>query len=397
MKRSLFLLLSVLTVLSICSCGNLDSEETSQTVSSSSASSSENFEAESNYSDSTRSTTTSHTHNYLDADCTSPKMCECGKTSGESLGHSWQVATCTTAKVCSRCGKTDGESLGHSWESATCISPKMCSLCKTTEGEPLGHDWEEATLNQPKTCIICNDTIGSALDYTYVGIGWVDTQSDNLNLRESPTTNAEVITTIPKGSSITVYDCGDLQWYYTEYNGKPGYVSSLYVSFGDAEQNSNDDILDDNTLPAKDIYELCEDLTQYFREQGVYDIYFEVNTTEDGTEYLTVSQYFDNKLDGIAVEFQMLSDYNNLIDLVGYDSGVYERAKETQQLHCEQESIYNNLCLETVRLANDFGVHCNVFYYIYDTDGTVVYISANGEEAWDYLDALMEYYNYVYP
>ena len=54
-----------------------------------------------------------------------------------ALGHSWQEATCTQPKACSRCGTTEGTALGHSWQDATYTAPKTCARCGATEGEPL--------------------------------------------------------------------------------------------------------------------------------------------------------------------------------------------------------------------------------------------------------------------
>ncbi len=50
------------------------------------------------------------------------------------LGHDWQAATCTTAKVCKTCGEISGSALGHNWQAATCTTPKTCKNCGITEG-----------------------------------------------------------------------------------------------------------------------------------------------------------------------------------------------------------------------------------------------------------------------
>ena len=83
-------------------------------------------------------------HEWMDADCVSPKICtKCGKSEGEALGHKWENATCTEAKTCSVCGTMEGEALGHSWKEATCTEAKTCGVCGTTEGEPLEHMVDE--------------------------------------------------------------------------------------------------------------------------------------------------------------------------------------------------------------------------------------------------------------
>lgn len=96
-------------------------------------------------------------HEWLEADCTTPKTCsKCGAAEGEALDHSWKEADCTTAKTCSRCGLTEGNALGHSWLEATCTAPKHCANCTATEGLPLEHSWDgEATLHTAPSCAVC--------------------------------------------------------------------------------------------------------------------------------------------------------------------------------------------------------------------------------------------------
>ncbi len=103
-------------------------------------------------------------HEFLDADCLSPKTCElCGETEGEALGHDWQDASCIVPQTCSRCGLTEGETTDHSWQDASCTAPKTCSVCALTEGETLEHTWVEATTSAPKTCSVCNATEGERI------------------------------------------------------------------------------------------------------------------------------------------------------------------------------------------------------------------------------------------
>ena len=59
--------------------------------------------------------------------------------------------------------------------------------------------------------------------------GYVDTQGDDLNLRNEPFPTADVLATIPNGTQINVYSCGKAGWYCTSYNGKSGYVSADYI------------------------------------------------------------------------------------------------------------------------------------------------------------------------
>lgn len=52
----------------------------------------------------------------------------------------------------------------------------------------------------------------------------------NLNLRLKPTTSAQIITVMPKGTPVTLDDDCDCKWIPVSYNGLVGYVSSNYLS-----------------------------------------------------------------------------------------------------------------------------------------------------------------------
>jgi len=84
---------------------------------------------------------------------------------GCCLNHSWEEATCETAKTCAQCGKTEGEALGHSFADATCREPARCTVCGDTKGTPLGHSWEPATCVSPRTCSQCHETEGDLAEH----------------------------------------------------------------------------------------------------------------------------------------------------------------------------------------------------------------------------------------
>ena len=109
-------------------------------------------------------------HTWQDATCTVGKTCsKCGYIGGIALGHTWQDATCETPKTCSVCNTTEGEPLGHDWQDATCENPKTCARCQLTEGEPLGHTWLSANCASPKRCPRCGATEGEKLSHMWEG------------------------------------------------------------------------------------------------------------------------------------------------------------------------------------------------------------------------------------
>ena len=65
--------------------------------------------------------------NACDVDCNS-----CGEE--RAVEHKFADATCTAPKPCSLCGATSGNAKGHTWVAADCDSVKACSVCKETGG-----------------------------------------------------------------------------------------------------------------------------------------------------------------------------------------------------------------------------------------------------------------------
>lgn len=55
----------------------------------------------------------------------------------------------------------------HTWVDANCTAPKTCSVCGKTEGAALGHQWQEADYQNPKTCLSCGATEGDPLAINY--------------------------------------------------------------------------------------------------------------------------------------------------------------------------------------------------------------------------------------
>lgn len=69
----------------------------------------------------------------------------------------------------------------------------------------------------------------SPSEYSGVRTGIVTTQGGRLNVRERPSTNANVLAQIPNGERVNVY-CSSGLWYVVDYNGILGFVSSQYIN-----------------------------------------------------------------------------------------------------------------------------------------------------------------------
>lgn len=90
--------------------------------------------------------------------------------------------------------------------------------------------------------LILTDTVTSPTDnLTYIGTGSVSTNDGPLFIRSAMEYTEEgKIGQIPQNASgFSVYDCGEPNWYYVEYNGIQGYVSSAFIKVNASAGNSN--------------------------------------------------------------------------------------------------------------------------------------------------------------
>ena len=62
------------------------------------------------------------------------------------------------------------------------------------------------------------------------GAAYVRYVTANLNLRYGPGTNYGIITTLPKGTPVTIEEDCDCKWVPVEYCGYIGYISTKYLS-----------------------------------------------------------------------------------------------------------------------------------------------------------------------
>lgn len=163
MKKTLVILLFSAMLLSLCACSNSDSQVTDP--SSSSHATTDNTEKTTDGTEGTTGITQAPT----EAPTTLPTTCS----------HSWQEATCTTPKTCSKCGATEGSAAGHSWKDATCTAPKTCAKCDATEGSAVGHEEvikpaKHATFSVPgltegSYCKLCGKTIKEQVEIPALG------------------------------------------------------------------------------------------------------------------------------------------------------------------------------------------------------------------------------------
>lgn len=106
------------------------------------------------------------------------------------LGHAYEAATCTAAKVCSRCGDTDGASLGHQYTSG------LCSRCGEKDpGQRTITIQVKDTKNAPVDGVTVALYVSDALHSTAVSTGGKVT----FTLKNHTGSYTLVLTSVPAG------------------------------------------------------------------------------------------------------------------------------------------------------------------------------------------------------
>lgn len=59
---------------------------------------------------------------------------------------------------------------------------------------------------------------------------WVYEINQGVNLRKGPDNKKKVLTTVPKGQTITVLEETNQWWWKVEYKGTKGYIASSFIS-----------------------------------------------------------------------------------------------------------------------------------------------------------------------
>ncbi|MDD6268831.1 MAG: SH3 domain-containing protein [Oscillospiraceae bacterium] len=259
-------------------------------------------------------------HSWTAATCLKPKTCSiCGETEGSTLSHSWKAATCTKPKTCTKCGTTSGKAKGHNWSNATCTEPKICKVCNKKSGKAKGHTWVAATIEKPKTCSVCGITEGSKLNYSYIGSGVVDVNSDStLLLRESMSDSAKNLASIPDGVKIDIWDTGKKGWYYSKYEGKYGYVKSEYVDLSECG-----------------IFRSAEDVTAYYNRE-VKEIMDRNNSNDDILKVYKYGMNVDTyDISFVCYDIRLLyeDNYSTYLDIV----------KELKEMSSTVKRAYNSV------------------------------------------------------
>ena len=83
----------------------------------------------------------------------------------------------------------------------------------------------------PGVPVIANPTIpGLTPPAAGLGLGTVTTQTTNLNLRASPSTDAPILASMPPGSTVAILSTTVPGWYQVFYGGRTGWAAREFVT-----------------------------------------------------------------------------------------------------------------------------------------------------------------------
>ncbi|MBE7002142.1 MAG: hypothetical protein E7421_05570 [Ruminococcaceae bacterium] len=180
MKKAISILLVLVALLSLCACKNNKTADPSDSTPSTTAGTETSTDGTEGTTGATQATPTDGpTTAPTDAPTTAPNNKPTTPpatspttppaTQPTSCSHSWNNATCTTPKTCTKCGATEGNAAGHSWSAATCVAPKTCKTCNITEGTKGEHTYTNGVCSacgatnvlNPKTNLSTKEYVGN--------------------------------------------------------------------------------------------------------------------------------------------------------------------------------------------------------------------------------------------
>ena len=197
--------------------------------------------------------------------------------SGEepACDHSWNAATCTAPKTCSKCGETEGTSLGHSY------SDGICSGCG------------QADPNAPKKNGLCLDEDGM---WKYYVNGVVDT--DYVGLVNYGGTLFYVINGVWDGSCTGLVESNGTLYYVTGSVVDTGYNSlAMYNNVWYCVRNG---VVDTGYTGMTQFGG-----TLFYAINGVWDGSYTGLVESDGTLYYVAGSVMDTNYNSLAM-------YNNV-------------------------------------------------------------------------------------
>ena len=162
MKKTLSTLLVFVMLLSLCACGQNNTQNTSPITTSGQVTTNNTEKTADGATEGTRAPTEEPTTAPIIKPTTNPAT---EPSTEPPHTHNFSAATCTAPKTCS-CGTTEGKPNGHNWKDATCSDPKTCTVCGTTSGLTAGHNFSNGK------CTICGK---ADPDYNHTTMVWIPT------------------------------------------------------------------------------------------------------------------------------------------------------------------------------------------------------------------------------
>ena len=119
--------------------------------------------------------------------------------------------------------------------------PKGAYVVVEQHGDVWSAVWYEGWAGYVMTCYLAFENeeeqpeVSPQLQYATV-----HTPSGTLNLRALPRTGSQILGQIPPGTRVTVYEYAS-DWCRVNYNGTVGYVMTLFLRFGEQEEETEDE------------------------------------------------------------------------------------------------------------------------------------------------------------
>lgn len=151
---------------------------------------------------------------------------------------------------------------------------------------------------------------------------------ENLNLRDKASTSGRILTTIPKGKTVTILSEKDENgWYKVSYDGKTGYAISNYIKEGDSNSESTE------SAPSKPTVSKTGTTTENLNLRNQASLSYTSGTIQSITSYLNPNN---------PANVNYLLQYLRIDQFRSFDvAGLNKELQNKGVLHNQGQIFYN--------------------------------------------------------